>query len=66
MPIEVKLLGVKVKGIEQKVNKIKKNEALVYSIPKTVKELRRFLGMVGWFRFFINSYAERTFNMTES
>jgi hypothetical protein len=29
-----------------------------YKPPRTIKQLRRFLGMVGWFRSFIEKYAE--------
>ena len=62
---EVKLLGVTVDGKEQSASEIKKNEAMEYPVPATVKELRRFLGLTGWFRQFIKDYARLTENLTE-
>jgi RNase H-like domain found in reverse transcriptase/Reverse transcriptase (RNA-dependent DNA polymerase)/Integrase core domain/Integrase zinc binding domain len=62
---KVKLLGVTIDGKEQTPNEIKKNEALVYPRPNSLKELRRFLGLCGWFRQFIRNYAELTRELTE-
>lgn len=63
---EVELLGVKINGKEQTPNEIKKNETLTYPEPKNLKELRRFLGLAGWFRAFIKNYADLTTKMTSS
>lgn len=60
----VKLLGVTIDGIEQTPSEIKKHEALEYPVPTKVKELRRFLGLTGWFRNFIKDYARLTVNLT--
>lgn len=57
---EVKLLGVTINGKEQIPWEIKKNEALEYPEPRSFSELRRFLGLAGWFRQFIKRYAEIT------
>ena len=63
---EVELLGVKVNGREQTPNDIKKNEALVFPVPRNIKELRRFLGLAGWFRGFVKNFAGLTARMTAS
>ncbi|KAF9762180.1 Retrovirus-related Pol polyprotein from transposon [Nosema granulosis] len=63
---EVKLLGVTPNGEDTHACEIKKNEALEYPIPETVTELRRFLGLTGWFRGFIKNYAELTYNLTDA
>lgn len=63
---EVELLGVKINGLEQTPNEIKQNEALSYPKPANLKELRRFLGLAGWFRAFIEKFAHKTLYMTES
>lgn len=36
-----------------------------YPVPKTVRQLRQFLGMSGWYRRFISEYASLTFPLTE-
>ena len=36
-----------------------------YPVPKTIRQLRRFLGMVGWYRRFLHDYATLTFHLTE-
>ena len=63
---EVKLLGVTLNGCEIVPSEIKKNEALEFPIPTCVSEIRRFLGMTGWFRDFIKNYAGLTINLTDS
>lgn len=63
---EVKLLGVTLNGCEIVPSEIKKNEALEFPIPTCVSEVRRFLGMTGWFRDFIKNYAGLTINLTDS
>ncbi|KAF9761014.1 Transposon Ty3-G Gag-Pol polyprotein [Nosema granulosis] len=47
---EIKLLGVSINGQDMEPNEIKKQEALEYKKTENVKELRRFLGLTGWFR----------------
>ena len=39
-------------------DKEKIRPVLEYTAPTNVKELRRFLGMVGWYSRFINNVAE--------
>lgn len=63
---EVDLLGVRINGHEQTPNEIKKNEALTFPEPKNIKELRRFLGLAGWFRSFIKDFATLSIRMTGS
>ncbi|KAF9760991.1 Transposon Tf2-9 polyprotein [Nosema granulosis] len=63
---EIKLLGVSINGQDMEPNEIKKQEALEYKKPENVKELRRFLGLTGWFRDFIPEYAYRTVSLTEA
>lgn len=62
----VKLLGVTIDGKTMTPNEIKKNEALEYPVPKNISELRRFLGLSGWFRKFIKDYAGKTLRLTEA
>lgn len=45
---QAKLLGVTINGEDQEIS-IKRNEVLEYPELITVKGLRRFLGMSGWF-----------------
>ena len=52
-----KILGVTIDGKSQRMNEVKRNEALEYPRPRNVSELRRFLGLTGWFRGFIKDYA---------
>lgn len=63
---EVNLLGVKINGLEQTANEVKKNEALAYPKPNNLKEMRRFLGLAGWFRSFIKDFSTLTIKMTDS
>ncbi|WUR04686.1 endonuclease [Vairimorpha necatrix] len=63
---EVKLLGVTLNGEDSQACEIKKNEALEYPAPANVSELRRFLGLTGWFRSFIKDYAKLTYHLTNA
>ncbi|KAF9760811.1 Retrovirus-related Pol polyprotein from transposon opus, partial [Nosema granulosis] len=63
---EVKLLGVTINGEDVRPNEIKKQETLEYRRPENVRELRRFLGLTGWFRDFIPNYAYRVARLTEA
>lgn len=36
-----------------------------FPVPKTQKQLRRFLGMTGWYQRFISNYSTFIFNLTE-
>jgi RNase H-like domain found in reverse transcriptase/Reverse transcriptase (RNA-dependent DNA polymerase) len=56
----VKLLGVTVNGKDKTPMEIKRNETLEFPRPRSVAELRRFLGLVGWFREFIPNFANLT------
>ena len=63
---EVKLLGVTLNGKDIVPSEIKKNEALEFPVPAGVSDVRRFLGLTGWFRDFIKDYARLTVNLTNS
>ncbi len=63
---EVKLLGVTVNGTEITPSEIKQNEALEFPRPEGVSDVRRFLGLTGWFRNHIENYAEHTIALTYS
>ena len=63
---EVFLLGVKINGITQTASEIKTNEALEFSQPNNVKELKRFLSLTEWFRMYINGYAIVTRSLTDA
>ncbi|KAF9760691.1 Retrovirus-related Pol polyprotein from transposon [Nosema granulosis] len=63
---EVKLLGVRLNGKDIIPSEIKKNEALEFRTPVCVTDVRRFLGLTGWFRDFIKDYTNATIRMTDS
>jgi len=63
---EVKLLGVMIDGKAQTPVEIKKNEALAYPRPESIKDVRRFLGLAGWFRNFIKDFSVITSELAES
>lgn len=63
---QVKLLGVTVDGEDQVPSETKRNEALEYTRPETITELRRFIGLAGWFRAFIPKFAEITAPLAEA
>lgn len=48
-----------------KVNDEKTRPIIEYEQPKTIKELRRFLGVVGWYRRFIHDFATIATPLTE-
>lgn len=62
----VKLLGVVIDGTTITANDVKKNEVLTWPLPKTMKEARQFLGLVGFFRAFIPNLANMTTNLHNS
>lgn len=59
-------MGVTLNGVDITPSEIKKNETLEFPTPNCVSEVRRFLGLTGWFRDFISNYAARTINLTDS
>jgi hypothetical protein len=63
---EVMLLGVTVNGKEILPSEIKQNEALEFPKPECVSDVRKFLGLAGWFRNHIDNYAKRTLALTDS
>lgn len=62
---EIKLLGVTLNGQDITPSEIKKNEALEFPVPNNVSDVRRFLGLTGWFRSFIMDYAGLTIHLTD-
>jgi hypothetical protein len=63
---DVELLGVTVDGRSMRPSEIKRNEALEYKRPESIKKLRRFLGLAEWFRSFIKNFAITTEELTNS
>ncbi|KAF9758286.1 Transposon Tf2-9 polyprotein [Nosema granulosis] len=61
---KVELLGVSIDGYNKNPSEITKKEALEYKKPECVKELRRFLGLAGWFRYFVKNFAQITVSLT--
>lgn len=62
----MELLGVTLNGVDIIPSEIKKNEALEVPVPTCVSDVRRYLGLTGWFRDFIRNYAGLTIKMTDS
>jgi len=62
---EVKYLGFVVGYGTLKVDKEKISAVANYPPPTSVKQLRRFLGMSGWYRRFIENYASLTVPLTD-
>lgn len=60
LQVEVKLLGhvVSTKGIQMDPDKTKAIQD--FPVPKTVKQVRAFLGLINYFRRFIMKYGEET------
>lgn len=52
------MLGLTVNGQERIPAEVKKNEALEFPRPKSFDELRRYLGLMGWFRDFMPKYSD--------
>ena len=46
-------------------SEIKKNEALEYPRPENSKNVKRFLGLAGWFRDFIKDFSSITRKLTD-
>lgn len=57
---ELKILGVTVNGKEKIHVEMKRNEVLYFPRTSSVAESRIFLVVVGWFREFINGFADIT------
>lgn len=62
---ELKYLGYIVKDGCISVDSEKVSAIVEYPTPKSVKEVRRLLGMAGWYRRFIKQFAEITAPMTD-
>lgn len=61
----VKLLGMDIDGEEIKPHKIKGLEELKKTRPKTVTEVRSFLGCANWARDYVKGFADKTYYLTE-
>ena len=62
---QVDFLGHVVGNGETQVDRAKIAAILEYPIPQTVKQLRRFLGMAGFYRRFISSYSRVAAPLTD-
>ncbi|KRH94493.1 krab-a domain-containing protein [Pseudoloma neurophilia] len=62
---EAKVLGMVVNGEEKVAMNEKKKEIQENEKPKCIKDLRSFLGSIGWFRGFIKDFANKTESLTE-
>ncbi|KAI5145376.1 hypothetical protein NEPAR06_2421, partial [Nematocida parisii] len=54
---EVKILGQRINGMTRKPIEMKRNEALRFPKPVTAKDMRGFLGKMGYYREFIQQFA---------
>lgn len=61
----VKYLGYVVGNGTLMVDPDKVRAIIDYPVPKTVKQLRQFLGLTGWYRRFVSDYASITYHLTE-
>ena len=55
---EVKLLGAIINGVTQRPIPEKQNKILMFQVPKTKKELQRFLGFANFYRKYLKNLAE--------
>lgn len=62
---EIKYLGFIIGHGKIKTDPGKLTAINEFPIPTTVKQLRRFLGMTGWYRRFVDGYASVTLPLTE-
>lgn len=62
---EVKYLGYIVGEGSLKVDPEKVKAITEFPTPKTRKQLRQFLGMVGWYRKFLSDFSTITYDLTE-
>lgn len=62
---KVKYLGFVIGNGNLQVDDEKVNAIRDFPIPKSMKHLRRFLGMTGWYSRFIQNYSDLTFPLTE-
>ena len=61
----VEFLGHTVSADGVRPNTIKTQAIENLAIPENVGDIRRFLGLTGWFRRFIKNYAKRTRKLVE-
>lgn len=62
---QVKYLGYIVGEGTLQTDPSKVSAIVEFPIPKTVKQLRRFLGLAGWYRRFISNFADVTGPLTD-
>lgn len=63
---ELKYLGYIVGGGQLKTDPEKVAAIVNFSLPKSQKQVRRFLGMTGWYRRFIPNYSQLAAPFTDS
>ena len=63
---ELKYLGYIVGGGQLKTDPDKVMAIMDFPLPKTQRQVRRFLGMTGWYRRFIPNYAQLASPFTDS
>lgn len=62
---EVRYLGFIVGNGQIKTDPEKIRAIIDFPVPSSVKQLRSFLGLSGWYRRFINNFASISFDLTE-
>lgn len=62
---EIDYLGYVVGSGCLRPNQDKVRAIAEFPVPKTVRQLRRFLGVTGWYRRFIANYSNKAFALTE-
>ena len=63
---QVDVLGVRIDGTYQYPLEDKRDKLINAKIPKNISEMRSFLGLLGWFREYIEKYSDKTHELTNS
>lgn len=63
---EIKYLGYIIGGGNLKVDPGKVEAIVTFPLPKTPRQVRRFIGMCNWYRAFINNFSDLAGPLTDS